>query len=185
SPVDPLRDEDARHERRADDEPRVRAFLPGRLRPRPELRRRRRDRPVRGLPVGRRLPADASRDQARLQLPQEVGVVGQLLAAPCPRLRACKTLNNYARSMQAQPTPLGKSERQRLIGSIVTRRRVGTQFELLEALQAAGCVVTQATISRDIRELRLEKTHDALGRPRYALPDGGRQVDPRETLASI
>ena len=87
--------------------------------------------------------------------------------------------------MQAQPTPLGKSERQRLIGSIVTRRRVGTQFELLEALQAAGCVVTQATISRDIRELRLEKTHDALGRPRYALPDGGRQVDPRETLASI
>ena len=87
--------------------------------------------------------------------------------------------------MQAQPTRLGKSERQRLIGSIVTRRRVGTQFELLEALQAAGCVVTQATISRDIRELRLEKTHDALGRPRYALPDGGRQVDPRETLASI
>jgi transcriptional regulator of arginine metabolism len=87
--------------------------------------------------------------------------------------------------MQAQPTPLGKSERQRLIGSIVTRRRVGTQFELLAALQAAGCVVTQATISRDIRELRLEKTHDALGRPRYALPDGGRQVDPRETLASI
>ena len=87
--------------------------------------------------------------------------------------------------MQAQPTPLGKSERQRLIGSIVTRRRVGTQFELLAALQSAGCVVTQATISRDIRELRLEKTHDPLGRPRYALPDGGRQVDPRETLASI
>ena len=87
--------------------------------------------------------------------------------------------------MQAQPTPLGKSERQRLIGSIVTRRRVGTQFELLAALQSAGCVVTQATISRDIRELRLEKTHDALGRPRYALPEGGRRIDPRETLASI
>jgi len=87
--------------------------------------------------------------------------------------------------MQAQPTPLGKPERQRLIGSIVTRRRVGTQFELLDALQSAGCVVTQATISRDIRELRLEKTHDALGRPRYSLPEGARPIDPRETLASI
>ena len=87
--------------------------------------------------------------------------------------------------MQAQPTPLGKPERQRLIGSIVTRRRVGTQFELLDALQSAGCVVTQATISRDIRELRLEKTHDALGRPRYSLPEGARPIDPRETLAAI
>src|ERR671929_206092 len=29
---------------------------------------------------------------------------------------------------------LGKADRQRLIGSIVTRRRVGTQFELLDAL---------------------------------------------------
>jgi transcriptional regulator of arginine metabolism len=80
---------------------------------------------------------------------------------------------------------LGKADRQRLIGSIVTRRRVGTQFELLDALQSAGCVVTQATISRDIRELGLEKTHDTLGRPRYALPEGGRRADPRETLVAI
>src|SRR5438876_10898347 len=107
------------------------------------------------------------------------------MVAPCPRLRACKTLNNYSRSMQAQPTPLGKAERQRLIGSIVTRRRVGTQFELLDALGAAGCVVTQATVSRDIRELGLEKSHDALGRPRYALPDGGRRPHPTASRASI
>jgi transcriptional regulator of arginine metabolism len=87
--------------------------------------------------------------------------------------------------MQDRGPSLGKPERQRLIGSIVTRRRVGTQFELLDALESAGCVVTQATVSRDIRELGLEKTHDALGRPRYALPDGGRRPDPREALATI
>jgi transcriptional regulator of arginine metabolism len=80
---------------------------------------------------------------------------------------------------------LGKSERQRLIESVVSRKRVGTQFELLDALAASGCNVTQATISRDIRELRLEKTHDPFGRPRYVLPQSVRRADPNEALSSI
>lgn len=78
-----------------------------------------------------------------------------------------------------------KPERQRLIGSLVARKRIGTQFELLAALEAAGCAVTQATISRDIRELGLEKIHDPLGRPRYTAPQAGRRSDPREALESI
>ena len=57
----------------------------------------------------------------------------------------------------------------------------GTQHELMDALVRAGCRVTQATISRDIRELGLEKTHDVLGRPRYvAAADRERRIDPRE-----
>jgi transcriptional regulator of arginine metabolism len=81
---------------------------------------------------------------------------------------------------------LAKPERQRLIQSVVSRKRVGTQFELLAALAAAGCAVTQATISRDIRELGLEKTHDPLGRPRYVLPQvARRRTDPEEVLSSI
>lgn len=80
---------------------------------------------------------------------------------------------------------LPKADRQRLIESVVSRKRVGTQFELLDALAAAGCVVTQATISRDIRELGLEKTHDPFGRPRYMLPNVARRVDPIEVLNSI
>jgi transcriptional regulator of arginine metabolism len=80
---------------------------------------------------------------------------------------------------------LGKRERQRLIESVVTRKRVGTQFELLDVLAGAGCVVTQATISRDIRELGLEKTHDPLGRPRYVLPHAARRSDPGEVLNTI
>jgi transcriptional regulator of arginine metabolism len=80
---------------------------------------------------------------------------------------------------------LAKQDRQRLIESVVSRRRVGTQFELLDALAAAGCAVTQATISRDIRELGLEKTHDPLGRPRYVLPQVARRSDPEDVLSSI
>jgi transcriptional regulator of arginine metabolism len=80
---------------------------------------------------------------------------------------------------------LPKGERQRLIESVVSRKRVGTQFELLDALADAGCAVTQATISRDIRELGLEKTHDPLGRPRYVLPDAVRRADPQEALNTI
>jgi transcriptional regulator of arginine metabolism len=80
---------------------------------------------------------------------------------------------------------LPKPDRQRLILSVVGRKRVGTQFELQEALQGAGCGVTQATISRDIRELGLEKRRDALGRPRYVLPDRARGADPRDALAAI
>jgi transcriptional regulator of arginine metabolism len=78
-----------------------------------------------------------------------------------------------------------KQERHRLIVGAVTRGGIGSQHDLLEALAAAGCVVTQATVSRDIRELGLEKERDPLGRPRYAVPDGGRRSDPREALASL
>ena len=79
---------------------------------------------------------------------------------------------------------LGKPERQRLIASVVTRKRIGTQFELLAALEDAGCRVTQATVSRDLRELGLQKVHDALGRPRYVLPDA-RRSDPRDALRRV
>jgi transcriptional regulator of arginine metabolism len=100
-----------------------------------------------------------------------------------PPAQCEKRLHIYARGMQA----LGKAERQRLLAGIVARKRVGTQLELAKALAAAGCRVTQATISRDIRELGLEKTHDALGRPRYELPDrvGRRRPDPQDALVSV
>jgi transcriptional regulator of arginine metabolism len=78
-----------------------------------------------------------------------------------------------------------KVERQRLVASLVTRKRIGTQEELIDALRAAGCEVTQATVSRDIRDLGLEKTNDPLGRPRYVVPHSVRPSDPRAALAAI
>ena len=84
-----------------------------------------------------------------------------------------------------QGRAFAKDERQRLIASVVGRRRVGSQNELQDALRSAGCEVTQATISRDVRELGLEKTRDLLGRPRYVLPERARRTDPRETLVAV
>ena len=86
--------------------------------------------------------------------------------------------------MQSERT-FSKADRHRLISSAVGRKRLGTQFDVLDALAESGCRVTQATVSRDIRELGLEKVHDALGRPRYVLPERGRRTDPAEALAGI
>jgi transcriptional regulator of arginine metabolism len=82
-------------------------------------------------------------------------------------------------------TATAKGRRQRLILSVVSRRRIGTQHELLDALAKAGCHVTQATVSRDIRELGLVKTHDVLDRPRYAAPERDRRPEPHEALAAV
>jgi transcriptional regulator of arginine metabolism len=87
--------------------------------------------------------------------------------------------------MQQDARTFAKPERQRLIASLVARKRLGTQLELLDALARAGCRVTQATVSRDIRELGLEKTRDPLGRPRYVAPQRVRRADPRESLAGV
>lgn len=87
--------------------------------------------------------------------------------------------------MHGDTRQFGKGERQRLIASLVSRRRIGTQHDLLAALSAEGCRATQATLSRDIRELGLEKTRDQLGRPRYVVPQDGRRTEPREALAAV
>ncbi|MBA2462238.1 MAG: arginine repressor [Actinobacteria bacterium] len=84
--------------------------------------------------------------------------------------------------MSTDARPLPKNERQRLIGGVITRRRLGTQLELEQALARAGCAVTQATLSRDLRELGVDKVEDGLGRPRYVLPGGTRRPDSGEAL---
>jgi transcriptional regulator of arginine metabolism len=74
---------------------------------------------------------------------------------------------------------LDKVARQKLIASVVARKRIGTQYELLEALARTGCRVTQATVSRDIRELGLEKRHDVLGRPAPSIDSATRASSAR------
>lgn len=50
-----------------------------------------------------------------------------------------------------------KSDRQTAILTLIQEYEIETQEELAEKLQQAGYQVTQATVSRDIRELRLTK----------------------------
>ena len=61
-----------------------------------------------------------------------------------------------------------KSKRQAKIIEIISTQSVETQEQLLAALQAEGFRGTQATISRDIKELRIVKELTSLGTYRYA-----------------
>ncbi len=63
-----------------------------------------------------------------------------------------------------------KARRHLAIRDIVTNQRISTQEELCEALSDQGYLVTQATVSRDIKELKLVKMADSDGYC-YALPD--------------
>ena len=62
-----------------------------------------------------------------------------------------------------------KTQRQAKIMEIITTRNVETQEQLLEALEEAGYRSTQATISRDIKDLRIVKELTSFGTYRYTV----------------
>jgi transcriptional regulator of arginine metabolism len=63
-----------------------------------------------------------------------------------------------------------KSERQKKILELIVRYEIETQDELIEKLRTEGFDVTQATASRDIKELKLSKTQTNKGKYRYVRP---------------
>lgn len=63
-----------------------------------------------------------------------------------------------------------KSLRHAKIREIVTSKSVNTQEQLAEELARVGFVVTQATVSRDIKEIGLIKVATRTGEYRYSLP---------------
>ena len=63
-----------------------------------------------------------------------------------------------------------KEKRQRAIREILSTRSVSTQQKLIDALQEKSISATQATLSRDIRELGIVKQQDESGKTRYCLP---------------
>ena len=60
-----------------------------------------------------------------------------------------------------------KSKRQEEILRIIESKSVGTQEILQKELESKGFYVTQATLSRDIKELNLVKQADSSGKYRY------------------
>ncbi len=68
-----------------------------------------------------------------------------------------------------------KTKRQSKIMEIIAERDIETQEELIEQLRVSGFDVTQATISRDIRELKLVKTMSETGNYKYVIPKPGNQ----------
>jgi transcriptional regulator of arginine metabolism len=74
-----------------------------------------------------------------------------------------------------------KSKRHMKIKEILMTREIETQDELVASLQQAGFSVTQATVSRDIKEMHLIKTPMNDGRYKYAMP-ADQRFNPEQRL---
>lgn len=70
-----------------------------------------------------------------------------------------------------------KNRRHKLIREIVEQQQIETQNQLTEALHAYGLNVTQATISRDIKDLGLIKVSAGNNSFRYSLPVGANSIN--------
>ena len=78
-------------------------------------------------------------------------------------------------------TPAAKAERQRAILDLIRDRKVRTQDEIVAALHRRGLDATQATVSRDIRELGLARVHDPDGLHYVAVGGEGEEPSPVST----
>ncbi len=63
---------------------------------------------------------------------------------------------------------MNKNERHLALKQVITTRQIGTQDELVRALKQSGFAVTQATLSRDMKELRIARVNGPEG-AHYAL----------------
>lgn len=78
-----------------------------------------------------------------------------------------------------------KTERHQAIREIVTARAVASQEELRRLLVKRGWDVTQSTLSRDLRELRLARIPGDQGDVRYAFPENGHADDSTHQLEAL
>ncbi|HRN17557.1 MAG: arginine repressor [Trueperaceae bacterium] len=76
-----------------------------------------------------------------------------------------------------------KEYRQRLIAELVENEFISTQAEIAERLAQSGINVTQATVSRDVSELRLVRVPSGRGRHRYSATPMVMQVDVERELS--
>lgn len=77
-----------------------------------------------------------------------------------------------------------KQARQAAILDLVAEHVVGSQEELRQLLLARGMDATQATLSRDLRDLRLVRVFEA-GASRYVLPESIAGDDDKPLLANL
>ena len=64
-----------------------------------------------------------------------------------------------------------KRDRQAVIKQMISNEKIGTQEEIKNRLEDAGITVTQATLSRDLREIGLLKLRDEDGKLYYSLSE--------------
>ena len=71
---------------------------------------------------------------------------------------------------------MNKLSRQNKIKQIIRSKHIGTQEELKHQLELEKVFVTQATLSRDMRELGLFKSRDKEGYLYYEIPENGSTI---------
>lgn len=64
-----------------------------------------------------------------------------------------------------------KEDRLDTIRMIISSKDIGSQEELLKELNREGYVLTQATLSRDLKQMKVAKAADATGKYIYVLPN--------------
>ncbi len=79
---------------------------------------------------------------------------------------------------------MNKQERQRVIQELIATRPIGSQEELRQLLAERGLDVTQSTLSRDMRDLRIARIPSPAG-IRYTSAVAASADEGRATLASI
>jgi transcriptional regulator of arginine metabolism len=77
-----------------------------------------------------------------------------------------------------------KRERQQAIRELISTRPIGSQEELRQLLAEREWDVTQSTLSRDMRDLRIARVPTPSG-VRYTIGDIGAAEENRATLASL
>lgn len=80
---------------------------------------------------------------------------------------------------------ISKEQRQKRIQEIIAKENVSTQAELVDRLRAEGIRVTQATVSRDINELRLVRLPIGKSKHRYSLAQVQTELDVMEELGRL
>lgn len=82
-----------------------------------------------------------------------------------------------------------KIERKRAIMRIISKRKVSSQDELLSLLRGEGIEATQATLSRDLKSMKVVKMHSPTEGYFYSVPEDLRHVvpdtDAKHTMAGI
>ena len=78
-----------------------------------------------------------------------------------------------------------KNDRQAKILEIISSENIETQEQLLDRLEARGIISTQATISRDIKQMHLIKEPMGQGMYRYAVSGNRSKVNFAEKLRTI
>ncbi len=77
-----------------------------------------------------------------------------------------------------------KSKRLATIRQIILSKKVGSQDEILALLEKGGTVTTQATLSRDLKFLKVAKAFDNVNGYIYVLPDSVSSTKQKEELVA-